>query len=94
MPTTIFQTSGLSLATTATAASGIRSAPISFDVAPLADNYNITTSSGTLTITKKDLVVGGAAHDFTTVYGATPENDWKASVDLSAEAGNAANATG
>ena len=61
-------------------------------MAPLADNYNITTSSGTLTITKKDLVVGGAAHDFTTVYGATP--GVAASVDLSAEAGNAANATG
>ena len=41
---------------------------------------------------QEGVTAGGAAHDFTTGYGADP--GVAASVDLSAEAGNAANATG
>ena len=70
--TAISNIGAVALETTATAGSGIGSAVISFDVAPSADNYTITTSPGTLTITKKALVVGGGDHDATTVYGATP----------------------
>jgi hypothetical protein len=70
--TAISNIGAVALETTATAASGIGSAVISFDVAPSANNYNITTNPGTLTITKKALVVGGGDHDAETVYGATP----------------------
>mgnify|MGYP003958861911 CR=1 FL=1 len=46
------------------------SKPVTFATSPVADNYNITTVNGTLTVTKKPLVF--TLSDKTKVYGENP----------------------